>query len=236
VSQDLSATRNIIADNSIVVDADNSNTGTLDSSAFLFGWSSNEGISSKRTSGGNQYGIDLYTNRISRLSITNAGRVGIGTQTPGQVLDVMGNVNVSGSVYKTGGFFKIDHPLDPKNKYLYHSFVESPDMMNIYNGNVVTDTQGYATVKLPEWFEALNRDFRYQLTVIGSGDTWARARISKEIEKNSFVIQTDVPRTKVSWLVTGIRKDAYAEAHPIKVEEDKSLNEKGSCLHPEACE
>ena len=57
--------------------------------------------------------------------------------------------------------------LDPANKYLYHSFVESPDMMNVYNGNVVTDKRGMATVVLPEYFEALNSDFRYQLTVIG---------------------------------------------------------------------
>ena len=40
-------------------------------------------------------------------------------------------------------------------------------MMNIYNGNVITDANGEAVVALPEWFEALNRDFRYQLTVIG---------------------------------------------------------------------
>ena len=78
-----------------------------------------------------------------------------------------GNVNVDGNLSKAGGSFKIDHPLDPANKYLYHSFVESPDMMNIYDGNVTTDAHGDAVVELPEWFETLNRDFRYQLTVIG---------------------------------------------------------------------
>ena len=82
---------------------------------------------------------------------------------------ILGSVSVSGTVSKGGGSFKIDHPLDPENKYLYHSFVESPDMMNVYNGNVTTDAKGYAVVQLPDWFEALNRDFRYQLTVIGAG-------------------------------------------------------------------
>jgi hypothetical protein len=149
--------------------------------------------------------------------------------------DYNGNVTVLGALSKGSGSFKIDHPLDPHNKYLYHSFVESPDMMNIYNGNVTTDGQGYATVELPAWFEALNKDFRYQLTVIGSGDAWARARISKEIETSRFVIQTDLPETKVSWQVTGIRKDAYANAHRIPVEEEKPAGEKGTCLHPEAC-
>jgi hypothetical protein len=43
-----------------------------------------------------------------------------------------GDVDVDGNLSKAGGSFKIDHPLDPANKYLYHSFVESPDMMNVY--------------------------------------------------------------------------------------------------------
>lgn len=55
-----------------------------------------------------------------------------------------GDVTVTGNLAKGGGLFVIDHPLDPKNKYLYHSFVESPDMMNIYNGNVELDGKGEA--------------------------------------------------------------------------------------------
>ena len=57
-----------------------------------------------------------------------------------------GKALVTGNLSKGGGSFKIDHPLDPANKYLYHSFVESPDMMNVYNGNVTTDAKGEATV------------------------------------------------------------------------------------------
>src|SRR5262245_8440898 len=40
-----------------------------------------------------------------------------------------GSVQITGNLAKGGGSFKIDHPLDPENKYLYHSFIESPDMM-----------------------------------------------------------------------------------------------------------
>ena len=40
-------------------------------------------------------------------------------------------------------------------------------MMNIYNGNVTTNARGLATVVLPDYFEGLNGEFRYQLTVIG---------------------------------------------------------------------
>jgi hypothetical protein len=104
-------------------------------------------------------------------------------------------------------------------------------MMNVYNGNVTTDGEGLATVTLPDYFEALNRDFRYQLTVIG---TFAQAIVAQEIEDGQFVIQTDQPNVKVSWQVTGIRQDPYARANRIVVEEDKPPEERGTYLHPEA--
>jgi TGF-beta propeptide len=141
-----------------------------------------------------------------------------------------GNVDVDGKLSKAGGSFKIDHPLDPANKYLYHSFVESPDMMNIYNGNVVTDGNGDAVVQLPDWFEALNRDFRYQLTVIGQ---FARAIVASEVSQQRFTIKTDQPNVKVSWQVTGIRQDAWANANRIQVEVPKAAAERGFYLHPE---
>ena len=141
-----------------------------------------------------------------------------------------GNVHVVGTLSKGAGSFKIDHPLDPANKYLYHSFVESPDMMNIYNGNVTTDSEGLATVTMPDWFEALNQEFRYQLTVIGQ---FAQAIVVDEIAGNQFRIQTDKPLVKVSWQVTGIRHDPFAEANRIPVEEEKPDDEKGHYLYPE---
>jgi len=146
-----------------------------------------------------------------------------------------GDVTVTGNVSKGGGSFQIDHPLDPLNKYLFHSFVESPDMMNIYNGNVVSDAGGYATVSLPDWFGALNRDFRYQLTVIDErdGDGFARAKVVRGVKDNSFVIRTSAPFTTVSWQVTGIRQDPYANANRIQVEVDKSAAERGKYIHPE---
>ena len=55
---------------------------------------------------------------------------------------------LSGAITKAGGGFKTDHPLAPAGKYLYHSFVESPDMKNIYDGTVVTDADGRAVVEL----------------------------------------------------------------------------------------
>jgi hypothetical protein len=141
-----------------------------------------------------------------------------------------GNVDVDGNLSKAGGSFKIDHPLDPSNKYLYHSFVESPDMKNIYDGNVTTNANGEAVVTLPKWFEALNRDFRYQLTVIGQ---FAQAMVASEISHHQFSIKTDKPNVKISWQVTGIRQDAWANAHRIPVEQEKPQVERGFYLHPE---
>jgi hypothetical protein len=141
-----------------------------------------------------------------------------------------GNLNVTGKLTKGSGSFKIDDPLDPAHKYLSHSFVESPDMMNVYNGNITTDKHGLATVVLPEYFEALNRDFRYQLTVIGQ---FAQAIVAKKISNNRFVVRTSKPGVEVSWQVTGIRHDAYADAYRIPVEEEKPPQEQGHYLHPE---
>ena len=172
-------------------------------------------VYSSATTGGTKYGI------YSTAS-------GTGTNYAGYF---SGNVTVTGMVGKGGGSFKIDHPNDPANKYLYHSFVESPDMMNVYNGNITTDVSGFAVVELPEYFNALNKDFRYQLTVIGD---FAQAIIAEEISGNQFAIRTDKPSVKVSWQVTGIRKDAFAEANRIQVEVEKPIQEKGLYLHPEA--
>ncbi len=141
-----------------------------------------------------------------------------------------GDVAITGSLSKGGGSFKIDHPLDPANKYLYHSFVESPDMMNIYNGNVALDANGEAVVQLPEWFGVLNRDFRYQLTCIG---VFAPVYVAQKVQNNSFKIVGGQPGMEVSWEVTGIRQDAWANAHRIPVEEVKPDKQRGFYLHPE---
>jgi hypothetical protein len=142
-----------------------------------------------------------------------------------------GNVNVTGTLSKGGGSFKIDHPLDPENKYLYHSFVESPDMKNIYDGVVVLDSTGSALVELPTWFSALNGDFRYQLTPIGG---FAPLYISQEVSDNHFAISGGVSGMKVSWQVTGIRHDPFAQSNRIPMEEAKGPGERGFYLYPAA--
>jgi hypothetical protein len=144
---------------------------------------------------------------------------------------VRGNLNVTGNISKASGTFKIDHPLDPQNKYLVHSFVESPDMLNVYSGNIVTDNYGLATVILPDYFSAANTDFRYQLCCIGQ---FAQVIVKDEIASNQFVIQSDKPNVKISWQVTGVRNDNYAQKNKIIPVQEKPEIEKGTYLHPEA--
>jgi hypothetical protein len=363
------------------IDNTNSNRGNI-SPGVRFGSASGEGMSSKRTSGGNQYGLDLYTGYSPRLSINSAGQVAIGTggtfgvaqlqvQTPGTyavygetsyvsyqgaavygvadsaangvigasnggnggeffggvssgglgfygiyalggsasgdsenggagVFGYGGDANGSAAYGGHGGYFeggysngyvggfggyftggdssivgqggygiyvtggngsnssgpdegfsavfrqgirvdgtvtnsaqniKIDHPADPANKYLVHASVASSEQMNIYSGNVTTDELGIATVTLPAWFQDLNADFRYQLTVVGG--RFAQAIVSKEIDHNQFTVSTNATGVKVSWQVTAVRQDAYAKAHPLVVEQAKGERERGFYEHPE---
>lgn len=206
--------------------------GASENSVGVIGESTNSwGVSGQNTTstnagfiGGDVTAIYCYTNNAGQRAL-----VAVANGGSGEAAHLQGSATVTGTLYKGGGAFKIDHPLDPANKYLYHSFVESPDMMNVYNGNVVTDGSGYAMVTLPNWFEALNKDFRYQLTVIGD---FAQAIIAQKIQNNQFVIRTDKPNIEVSWQVTGIRHDKFAESHRIPVEEFKEGNEAGKYLHP----
>lgn len=130
-----------------------------------------------------------------------------------------GDLAVGGGLTTAAGAFKIDHPLHPDEQYLSHVFVASSKMMNVYAGNVVLDKEGEAWVMLPDWFEGLNRDFSYQLTPIG--ERCPNLHIGRKIEGNRFKIAGGKDGTRVSWLVTGIRQDPYANLHPVPVEAPK---------------
>jgi hypothetical protein len=154
----------------------------------------------------------------------NAGG-GLAGQFDGPVT-INGNLTINGSMNASGvKNFKIDDPLDPEHKSLYHAAIESSEMLNVYSGNVVLDTNGEATVTMPGWFQALNEDFRYQLTTIGGS---APVYIAEEMRDNRFKIAGGRMGMKVSWQVTGARHDAWAEAHPMQVEEPKPKRDEGT--------
>jgi len=174
-------------------------------------------------------GVSESGNGIGGVSKTGTGVFG-GCEVEGCKAAVFsGNVVVAGLILGGVKAFRIDHPLDPANKYLHHVSVESPEMKNVYDGVAVLDHNGEAVVQLPEWFEALNQEFRYQLTCIGG---FAPVYIAEKIKRNRFKIAGGSPGLEVSWQVTGIRQDAFALAHPILVEEDKPEAERGFYLYP----
>ena len=102
-------------------------------------------------------------------------------------------------------------------------------MLNVYRGHVVTDVQGRATAQLPAYFEAENAGFEYVLTAVGQP---AQPYVAQEVQGNQFVIATDKPNVRMSWQVTGARRDKWALAHPINPEEPKAAADQGRYLLP----
>ena len=158
-------------------------------------------------------------------------------------LTLSGNVkflktlDVQGALTKGSGTFVIDHPLDPKNKVLFHSFVESPDVKNIYDGIATLDDKGEAVISLPDYFDALNKDVRYQVKPLGA--PMPNLYIKKEEHNNQFTVGGGSAGGKVSWQITGIRKDPYILAHPIIPEVLKGPGQivnQGECIFEPLCE
>jgi trimeric autotransporter adhesin len=143
----------------------------------------------------------------------------------------IGDVLVSGTLTAATKHFRIDHPLDPANKYLVHAGVESSEMKNIYDGVVTLDQAGEAIVQLPSWFDAVNGNARYQLTAVGVPGPGLY--ISQKVEHNRFKISGGVPGGEVSWQITGVRRDRYAEANPLIPEQEKDAIERGYYINPE---
>ncbi len=172
-------------------------------------------MGSVETSTGEEYGV---------WGIDHTGGVGFAGAFTGDVA-ISGSLNVSGTKN-----FRIDHPLDPANRYLYHAAVESDEVLDQYTGNVVLDGSGRAVVELPDWFEALNTDFRYQLTPIGAPAP--NLHVAEGVRDNRFTIAGGAPGMTVSWLITARRNDPFMQAHPFQVERDKPEAVRGSYVDP----
>jgi len=208
--------------------------GKSDQTAGVFGWGDSAvGVLGNSNSSNAIHGVCQGTGAGVYGRSDGGGFAGFfaGNVTVLQNLSA-NTISTGGNIIKGGSCnFKIDHPVDPANKYLYHCAVESPDMKNIYDGVVTLDSAGEAVVELPAWFEPLNQDFRYQLTPIGAPGP--NLYVASEIAGSRFKIAGGSPGTKISWQVTGIRHDVYAEAHRSPVEQEKAEAERGLYLHPE---
>jgi hypothetical protein len=151
-------------------------------------------------------------------------------------VNFLGNLAITGALSKAGGTFEIDHPLDPANKILFHSFVESPEAKNIYNGIATLDDNGEVTIHLPDYCDALNNKPRYQFFPLD--EAMPDLHIKDEEHDNQFTIAGGKPGGTISWQITGVRHDPYITAHPIIVEVLKGPGQpvnKGECLYEPLC-
>jgi len=182
--------------------------------------SSAGGIEFKVAGDSNGFGSKIQAINSGGSQLVFANRHGTATWTERMRLSDAGNLTITGALSKGSGTFTIDHPLDPKNKLLQHSFVESPEMRNMYYGQADI-INGKAIIVLPDWWEALNgtdkEEYNYQFTPIGE---FANIFVSKEISNGEFEISADKD-IKVSWQISAIRHDKFAEANRVIVEVDK---------------
>ena len=199
------------------------------------------GVMGEAQGGSNQASIGVYGlaggTGVRGESISGPGVAGYGSYLGASIYGASGaawagffdgDVVVEGNLQVNNNFgARTDHPLDPANKYLNQTFVESSEMMSVQTGNITTDANGEAVVSLPEYFQAMNGDFRYQLTVVGQ---FAQAIVAQKIEGNVFKIKTDKANVEVSWQVTGLRQGKTRKP----TEELKSETERGHYLNPSA--
>ncbi len=191
--------------------------------------------------GNNSSSFYAYTNGSGGgFTGTQNGVFGIATNTSGTSIGVIGdgsqwglfaNGNSAASGTKS---FVIDHPLDPENKILKHFSAESPEVLNIYRGNVVLDANGEGTVQLPDYFTAINKNYSYTLTPIGSPSVMY---VVEEIDENGvFKVAGGTPGQKVSWYVYAERNDKTLQVKPQykEVVIEKDADKKGIYIDPAA--
>jgi hypothetical protein len=182
-------------------------------------------------SGCNNYTLMGDTSGNTYLNAVTGGTVYLRINNQSALSAANGLVSVRGNFTATGTKnFRIDHPVDPANKYLFHAAMESSEVLNHYSGNAMLDASGEAVVQFPEWFESINKDFRYQLTAIGAPGR--DLYVAEEVSGGHFKIAGGKPGSKVSWQVEGVRNDAWEKAHPMEVEADKGVD-RGHYLTPE---
>lgn len=176
------------------------------------------------------------------LTYSNGGAAIIGRNVNGN-----GNYGIVGGTSNPAGYglysesafaavgtksFRIDHPFDPENTYLLHYCSEGPLPQNVYNGQVVTDAKGYAWVELPDYCEAITKDFLYQLTVLDDSDDFVQAKVTKPVAGNRFQIRTSKGGVRVCWEVKGTRNDAYMRKYGSVAVQEKPTDERGTYSDP----
>ncbi|MGN9907822.1 hypothetical protein ACTMTJ_09735 [Phytohabitans sp. LJ34] len=178
-------------------------------------------------------GVGVFASVPDGTAVFAVGGAGTGVIAGGEVFAaiLVGDVNVTGTVNKAAGRIRIDHPEAPETRTLSHALVESDELKTVYDGVVELDAGGAAEVELAGWCDTLNREFRYQLTPIGAAAP--DLHVAEEVAGNRFRIAGGRAGMRVCWQLTGVRRDPYAKANPLVVDEEKPADEQGTYLHPD---
>jgi hypothetical protein len=176
------------------------------------------------------YGTDVKDHIGVRGLSQPAAGWGIGVLGAGNYYGVFSQGNTAATGTKT---FIIDHPKDPAHKMLKHFSIESNEVLNMYRGIDVFDTNGKATISLPDYYDSINMNPSYQLTPIGAA--MPNLYIAREISNGKFVVAGGEPNKKVSWQITAERNDPYMQQNPEQREVvvTKKGERKGKYLNPE---
>lgn len=183
------------------------------------------GISSSPT------GVGVF-GRADTTTGTNFGVYGRSDSVSGYAGYFQGRLHATGNITAGGTkSFIIDHPLDPENQYLYHYSMEGPEPYNIYRGTALLDESGSAWVDLPDYFEALNADFNYQLTPIGK--PMPNLFVAEGVANNRFLISGGESGAQVSWVVTALRNDPWVQDQNLQAEVPKTEAQIGKFVYPQ---
>lgn len=171
-------------------------------------------------------GVGVYG--VAPVGGTSIGVWGIGESAMGWGVYANGRLGASG--VKS---FRIDHPLNPENKWLLHYCSEGPEPLNVYSGAITADARGFATIELPDYFEEINRDPRVQLTVDDRSEDFVMAKVVGGVKNGVCRIRTSKPHVKVYWEVKAVRNDRWMQKYGAPVEQEKAEYERGKYQHPE---
>jgi len=135
-------------------------------------------------------------------------------------LDISGNINITGTLYKNGTTktFVIDHPYD-ETKYLVHACLEGPESGVYYRGEGIISDNISTTIDLPYYVEKLATNFTVQVTQIyedeNSENTSVNLKCSR-VKNGQFKVYGE--NCGFFWIVYGTRNTIPVE--PLKSETD----------------
>jgi len=156
----------------------------------------------------------LYVENLTVAGFTATNSYGIYQASSGANNYFAGDLDIGGELSKGSGTFKIDHPLFPTEKFLYHGFVEAPQYDLIYRG-IVQLVAGKATIDIDATFGMTSGTFaalchNAVVTSIQNQDGFARCK-PEAIKGGVFtVVCEDRSSTdSLSWVVIAERKDPF---------------------------